>query len=357
MNDGITFTANCDLLGEGERISEIDLKQYEEDVAKFANLQVLGEELQDEDSYVEGQPFQIISSKMTKLTEDGKIKKRIIRKGYGNKPSDGSIVRIHYNAYLEHLAEPFDSSYARKRHHEFQINNGQVLPGMDIGVQSMFLNEKSQFMIDPMYAYGSMGCLSRVPPNSEVLFEIELLEILDVGAAMGFEFLPADEKKKFSNLYDYCLALCAKGKDMYNKNVRAAIKEYNMAAGHLEYAILDNYEDEVKQQNLLMKLYTNLLVCYTKEAEPKKGCINFNKIKDMVRGTDLKITAKVYFNNAKCLRMLGDYDLARTRLNRAIALEPKNADILKELIVLDQELQEHKKRQVELGKALISSAK
>lgn len=355
MKDGITFTAGCDLARE-EEFTEED-REYEENLANFANLQVVGEDLRDEDTYVEGQPFEIIASKMENLLPNGKIKKRIVRKGYGDKPVDGVLVRVHYNAYIEFNAEPFDSTYARKRYHQFQINNGQVLPCLDIAVQSMSLNEKSQFLVAPDYAYGALGCLHRVPPNSEVLFEIELMEIVDIAATMGFDSLSSEEKKKFKNLHDFCLAMCAKGKDLYHKNIKAAIKEYNTAVGHLENAVLENYDEESKQQDLLLKLYTNLLVCYTKEEEPKKGCVNFNKIKDLLKGTNKEISPKVYYNNAKCLRMLGEYDLARKRLNIARKMEPKNPDILNEFIILDQELNEYKKKQVELGKALVNSTK
>lgn len=356
LKEGITFTASCDVVSEGEQFTEED-REYEANIANFANLQVIGEDLQDEDTYVEGQPFEIIGSKMTNLISNGKIKKRIIREGYGNKPPDGAIVRVDYNAYIEYSAEPFDSTYARKKHHQFQINNGQVLPCLDIAVQSMLLNEKAQFLVAPEYAYGKLGCLHRVPPNSEVLFEVELLEVVDIGASMGFEALAPEEKKKFKNIHDFCLAMCARGKDLYQKNITAAIKEYNIAVGHLENATLDTFEDQEIQQELLLKLYTNLLVCYTKAEEPKKGCINFNKIKDLVKGTDLKISAKVYFNNAKCLRKLGDYGLAKKRLEMARMIEPKNPDILNEFLILDQELQIYKKKEIHFGKALVNSAK
>lgn len=355
LKDGVTFTVSYDLLKEGEEYTEED-KDYEENISKFANLQVFGEDLQDEDTYTD-EPFKQIGSKMTNLIPNGRIKKRILRDGYGKKPIDGAIVRLHYNAYVEYNAEPFDSTYARKRQHQFQIGNGQVLLCLDIAVQSMLLNEKSQFLVSPEYAYGLLGCLHRVPPNAEVLFEIELMEIVDVSAAMGYEALSADQKKEFKNIYEYCLAMCAKAKDLYHKNTRAAIKEYNTAVGHLENAILDTYDDQVKHQELLLKLHTNLLVCYTKEEEPKKGCMNYNKIKELVKNTDLKISAKVYFNNAKCLRMLSEYDLAKKRLELARKLEPKNPDILNELVTLDYEIKESRKKEEQLAKAYMGISK
>lgn len=258
---------------------------------------------------------------------------------------------------MEYNAEPFDSTYARGKPFQMSVNCGEVIIGLDIAIQSMKLNEKSQFLIQPMYAYGQLGCLQRVPPNTEVLFEVELKQIVDVSAASRFDTLPNEDKKKFTYVYDYCLALCAKGKDLYSKNVNGAIREYNAAVSKLELCQLDTYEDQEKHQELLLRLYSNLLVAYTKIEEPKKGCINFNRICELVKGTDIKITAKMYFNNAKCLRMLGEFNLAKKRLEIAEKLEPKNPEILNEMIALDRDIMKSRQEQIQMGKALLSTMK
>lgn len=353
MEEGAVFDVNLEELKNPDEETEEDL-EYKNNLTKFANLQVLGDDLQDEDTYIEGQPFEVISSKMENLLQDSSIKKRVIREGYGEKPPDLAIVRVHYNAYIEYNPEPFDSTYARNKPHQFSINNGEVIVGLDIAVQSMKLNEKSQFMIKPEFAYGKLGCLNRVPANAEVLFEVELIEVVNVGAATSFQNLPEEVQKKFCNLYDYCLAVCAKGKDLFGKNIKAAIREYNTAVGKLEMAQLEDYNDQLKQQELLLRLYTNLLVCYTKIEEPKKGCINFNRIKELVQGTDVSISAKCYFNNAKCLRMLGEYNIAKRRLEKAYKLEPKNPDILNEMFLLENEKNNEKRREIEMSKAIIT---
>ncbi|KAJ8978963.1 hypothetical protein NQ317_009360 [Molorchus minor] len=202
----------------------------------------------------------------------------------------------------------------------------------------MKLNEKSQFLFKPEYAYGKLGCLNRVPPDSEVLFEIELMEIINSAAATSFQNLPPDQQKQFA--FPYVL----KEKDLYSKNVTAAIREYNTAVGKLEMAHMEDYDDQEKQQELLLLLYTNLLVCYTKIEEPRRACVNFNKINEIVRGTDIQISAKCFYNNAKCLRMLGDFALAKKRLDKAYKLEPKNPEILAEMVALEEEQKKYKKK-------------
>lgn len=352
MEDGVVFSVDSN---KDEDYNSEEEEEYRKKILEFSNLQVAGGGLEDEDCYTEGQPFEKIAKKMTNLTADGKIKKRVIRSGYGDKPPEKAIVRVNYNAYIEYDPEPFDSTYARNRAHQFVVNDGGVIIGLDIGVQSMQLEEKAQFIISPDYAYGALGCLNRVPAQAEVLFEVELVKIVNVGAAMKFDNLSPEQKKQFIHVYDYCLALCAKGKDIFSKNTKFAIKEYNIAVSLLECCHLENYEDQIKQQELLMKLYTNLLVCYTRTEEPKKGCLNFNKIKEMVKGTSLKIPAKCYFNNSRCLKMLGEFDLAKKRLECALKMEPKNSEILNEFVALEEEKKKYKRQEKHMAKAFMGA--
>lgn len=120
---------------------------------------------------------------------------------------------------------------------------------------------------------------------------------------------------------------------------------------------MSEYEEQVKQQELRYKLYSNLLVCYTKIQEPKKACTNFNKINELSRGTDLKISAKVYYNNAKCLRMLGDYAMAKARLQKAYDLEPRNPEILNEFKIIDEERTKYMDREKKLASAFVGAEK
>ncbi|XP_030763019.1 inactive peptidyl-prolyl cis-trans isomerase shutdown [Sitophilus oryzae] len=339
---------------EDDSDDEVSKDAYETEMLKHAKMECMGE-FEDEDVYDPTEPFETFSSKMTNLIENGDIKKRVLREGYGDKPEDKSIVKVHYNAYTEHNAEPFDCTYGRKKPHIFTLGQGEVIPGLDIAVASMKINEKSQFLVKPAYAYGEFGCMDRIPPNSSVLFEIELIEIIESSAAEHYENLPQEKRTEFSEVYKYCMSQCAKAKDLFGRSIISAIKQYNMAVSALENAVLSEYEDQVKQQELLYKLYSNLLVCYTKVEEPKKACINFNKINQMVQGSDMKISAKAYYNNAKCLRMLGDYSLAKRRLQCAYKLNPKNPEILQEFKIIDEKQRIYKEKEQIMASAFINS--
>ncbi|RZC37027.1 FKBP C domain containing protein, partial [Asbolus verrucosus] len=137
---------------------------------------------------------------------------------------------------------PFDSTYARKKPFSFVIVDGQVIEGLEIAILSMKLNEKSHFLIVPELAFRNGG-LNRIPPNSTVLFEIELCGLMESVLSS-----PVDTSKNdFDHVYKFCLAQCVKGKRMFRvKNYHGAIKEYTVAVYQLEKVVLKNYEEQEK---------------------------------------------------------------------------------------------------------------
>ncbi|EEZ99628.1 inactive peptidyl-prolyl cis-trans isomerase shutdown [Tribolium castaneum] len=302
----------------------------------------------DKPSYDGEEPFTAIAKDMTNLLQNGKIKKKIIREGYGPTADNLSTVKINYNAYVQFEAQPFDSTYARKSPFTFTVGQGEVIYGLDLAVQSMKINEKAQFLIDPELAYRDSG-LNRIPPNSVVLFEVELCEVKET-----LKNRPEVNEREFKHVYPQCVALCAKGKDMVRlKDYQGAIKQYTTSANKLEEAILENYEEQLKCEELMVRLYTNLLVCCTHAEIPKRGCIFAQKIYEMAKNGTFKVSAKVYFNHAKCQRMLGAYKQAERNFQQAKALEPGNEEISKELAILKKAKEEYNKQQAKFAKALL----
>lgn len=66
-----------------------------------------------------------------------------------------------------------------------------TLWGMELGILSMRRGELARFLFKPTYAYGTLGCPPLIPPNSTVLFEIELLDFLDSAESDKFCALSA----------------------------------------------------------------------------------------------------------------------------------------------------------------------
>ena len=92
-------------------------------------------------------------------------------------PKKGQNVVVHYTGFLsKHGGKKFDSSVDRKQPFTFTIGVGQVIKGWDEGVAQMSLGERANLTCSPEYAYGQRG-IGPIPPNSTLVFEVELLKI------------------------------------------------------------------------------------------------------------------------------------------------------------------------------------
>ena len=100
-----------------------------------------------------------------------------LREGSGPNPRTGQSVTVHYVGTLHSTGEKFDSSIDRGTPFTFTIGRGQVIKGWDEGVMSMKVGGKRQLIIPPDLAYGSKGAGNTIPPNSTLVFEVELLSV------------------------------------------------------------------------------------------------------------------------------------------------------------------------------------
>ncbi|KAL3311575.1 Peptidyl-prolyl cis-trans isomerase fkbp12 [Cichlidogyrus casuarinus] len=91
-------------------------------------------------------------------------------------PKKGQRVSVHYTGTLTN-GNKFDSSRDRGKAFEFVIGAGQVIKGWDEGVAQMSLGERAKLTCSPDYAYGARGFPPVIPPNSTLIFDVELLGI------------------------------------------------------------------------------------------------------------------------------------------------------------------------------------
>jgi hypothetical protein len=101
------------------------------------------------------------------------LKYRVITEGTGAKPTATDTVTVNYRGIFLDGTE-FDSSYSRNQPATFPLN--QVISGWTEGVQLMSVGSKYVFTIPADLAYGAAG-RQGIPPNSTLVFEIELLDI------------------------------------------------------------------------------------------------------------------------------------------------------------------------------------
>ena len=97
-----------------------------------------------------------------------------IKIGEGSEATAGKKVSVNYRGSLENGKE-FDSSYGRGPF-SFPLGAGQVIKGWDEGVAGMKVGGKRKLIIPPELGYGKRG-IGPIPPNSTLIFEVELLEV------------------------------------------------------------------------------------------------------------------------------------------------------------------------------------
>jgi peptidylprolyl isomerase len=92
-------------------------------------------------------------------------------------PKAGDHVLVHYTGRLKD-GTVFDSSVDRGQPFSFQLGTGKVIRGWDVGVERMGLGEKAMLYIPADQAYGERRT-GPIPPNSDLIFEIQLLRVVD----------------------------------------------------------------------------------------------------------------------------------------------------------------------------------
>ena len=117
------------------------------------------------------------------------LSRRVLLAGDGAMAEVGHTAVVHYTGWLHDpeaenfRGAKFDSSVDRGAHFEFPLGEGRVIKGWDDGVVGMKIGEVRELTIAPEMGYGARGAGAAIPPNSTLVFVVELAGLKGLDAA------------------------------------------------------------------------------------------------------------------------------------------------------------------------------
>ena len=177
--------------GKASSLSDEDmakaLSQYKKQVE---SKQLIEFQKLAQDNQKQGQAFLTENAKKSDIiTTKSGLQYQVLQAGTGKSPKANSKVKVNYEGRLLD-GTVFDSSIARNhpvdicrapelcRYHPVEFQLSQVIQGWTEGVQTMKEGGKTRFFIPANLAYGDVGSGDAIGPNSVLIFDIELLQVL-----------------------------------------------------------------------------------------------------------------------------------------------------------------------------------
>ncbi len=173
-----------DLIKKGDKIQSIVIirkgkKAKKFKAEKFFNLRMKEEKAKELKKQVEAKKKMqfILDKEKDAIKYDSGLKIYTISQGIEPKPKKGDRVRIHYTGFLKN-GKKFDSSVDRNKPFISPIGVGRLIKGWDEGILELNVGTKAILYIPANMAYGKRGAGNIIPPNADLIFEIEILDIM-----------------------------------------------------------------------------------------------------------------------------------------------------------------------------------
>lgn len=164
--------------GEESQLSDAQVKALMQAFQNEARAaQMKAQQQKGEEAKAKGEAFLAENAEKdsVQVTDSG-LQYKVLRPGDGPKPAATDKVRVHYEGRLL-SGKVFDSSYKRGEPIEFPLNG--VIPGWTEGVQLMSVGAKYRLFVPSNLAYGQRGAGQDIGPNETLIFDVELLDIVE----------------------------------------------------------------------------------------------------------------------------------------------------------------------------------
>ncbi|MBU1194109.1 MAG: peptidylprolyl isomerase [Proteobacteria bacterium] len=166
---------------QGDKIITLDILRIGEDANAFkadkASFDAMIKQIHDQKRKKDLARFQSemqIRYPAAAMTDSG-LMYVVNKEGKGPCPKPGSKVVVHYTGMFKNN-QVFDSSVKWDKPFEFYVGMGKVIKGWDIAVLTMKKGEKRTLLIPYSLAYGEKGYPGTIPPESDIIFEVELID-------------------------------------------------------------------------------------------------------------------------------------------------------------------------------------
>jgi peptidylprolyl isomerase len=240
------------------------------------------------------------------ITADGELTKTIIREGTGEQPQVGQRVAVQYEGKLDKNGVRFDSSKNRETPFEFAVGSTRVIPGWSLGIVTMKVGELSVFKIGPKYGYGNRGKEPEIAPDSTLIFEIELLDILPG---------PSKQERAIAKATDEC----EQGNTAFKEGrLEDALNNYCQGRLTLMFEGKDDSDPSYfapEYGELKIRLNRNLAIAYARKEDWPQSLQYANEVLDFepkdIRSLAKKVDAEMH---------LGRIADARVTLDKALGI-------------------------------------
>lgn len=171
--------AGAEFLLDRAEIAQV-MQQFQQKVAEQRQEQMAQQQAemqgQMEGNKKEADEFLAENLKKDEVSEtESGLQYMVLEEGSGPKPDANDTVRVHYHGKLLD-GTVFDSSVDRGEPIEFEL--GRVIEGWQEGLQLMKEGARWRLFIPPGLAYREMGSPPDIPPNSALIFDVELIKVI-----------------------------------------------------------------------------------------------------------------------------------------------------------------------------------
>jgi peptidylprolyl isomerase len=172
---GVTSKDGYDPVGNGSTIHKGDSVILVVDVDKVQNpVAIPRAELPTLTYNKRHQPEKFVAKPSTP-PHVSKLGVYVIRKGHGATVKSGQTVTVEYVGQIYPDGKVFDESWSKKAPVSFPIGTGHVIAGWDAGLVGQKIGSRVILTIPSAEGYGTAGNGSAVPPNSDLIFVVDLV--------------------------------------------------------------------------------------------------------------------------------------------------------------------------------------